>query len=313
MSDTFGRYPPAPDEGHISLEEPDAPDCEWRWVDPVDCRIAMPRMEDNSVSLIVTDPPYFTDGMGDDWDRSALARRTRGCGVVKSLPIGMKFDRSQGPRLYEFLKPIAEEWRRILRPGGFVLCFSQNRLVHHAAMAVECAGFEIRDILAWRYEGQAKAFSQDHFIRRRKIPQKEKDRLVAKIGGRKTPQLKPQCEMIVLGQAPRDGTFVDNWDRWETGLIDPSSPVIEPNRFPGTVIPAKKPRERYGHMTTKPVDLLQHLIRIFSPAGAVVCDPFAGSGSTGVAARIEGRRFIGMEIDRDMARAAERRIEAVPL
>ena len=284
---------------------------EWRWVSPVDCRTAMPRMGDNSVSLIVTDPPYFIDGMGDDWDHRALERRTRGCGVVKSLPIGMKFDRSQGLRLQEFLRPVADEWLRIIRPGGFVLCFSQNRLVHHAAMAIESAGFEIRDILAWRYEGQAKAFSQEHFIRKRDIPQAEKDRLIAKLAGRKTPQLKPQCEMIVMAQAPRDGTFVDNWDRWETGLIDPRSPVIEPNRFPGTVIPAKKPRERHGHMTTKPVDLLRHLIRLFSPEGAVVFDPFVGSGSTGVAARLEGRGFVGVEIDADMARAAERRIEAV--
>lgn len=283
---------------------------EWSWVFPIDCRIAMPRMGENSVSLIVTDPPYFIDGMDDDWDHMRLERRTRGCGVVKSLPIGMKFDRKQGSRLKEFMLPIAEQWLRIIRPGGFVLCFSQNRLVHHSAMAIEEVGFEIRDILAWRYEGQAKAFSQEHFIRKRNIPQVEKDRLIAKLGGRKTPQLKPQCEMIVMAQAPRDGTFVDNWDRWETGLIDPHSPVIEPGRFPGTVIPAKKPRERHGHLTAKPVDLLRHLIRLFSPKGAVVFDPFAGSGSTGVAARLEGRNFIGVEIDSHMARTAELRVEA---
>ena len=283
---------------------------EWRWVFPVDCRAAMLNMRESSISLIVTDPPYFIDGMGDDWDHRALERRMRGSGVVKSLPIGMKFDRNQGPRLREFMRPIADQWLRIIRPGGFVLCFSQNRLVHHAAMAIEDAGFEIRDVLAWRYEGQAKAFSQEHFIHKREIPQAEKDRLIAKLAGRKTPQLKPQCEMIVMAQAPRDGTFVDNWDRWETGLIDPRSPVIEPGRFPGTVIPAKKPRERHGHMTTKPVDLLRHLIRLFSPEGAVVFDPFVGSGSTGVAARMEGRDFIGVEIDADMAQAAERRIEA---
>ena len=271
----------------------------------------MPKMDDNSVSLIVTDPPYFIDGMGDEWNRETLERRTCKRGVVQSLPVGMKFARSQGPRLQKFLRPIAEEWLRIIRPGGFALCFSQNRLVHHAAMAIEDAGFEIRDILAWRYEGQAKAFSQEHFVRRRKIPETEKQRLIKKMGGRKTPQLKPQCELIVLAQAPRDGTFVDNWDQWETGLIDPSAPVIDPQRFPGTVIPAKKPRERHGHMTTKPVDLLRHLVRVFSPPGAVVFDPFVGSGSTGVAARVEGREFIGVEIDEAMARVAENRILSV--
>ena len=273
-----------------------------------DCRKIVPALLANRVSLIVTDPPCFIDGMGDDWDRGALERRKRGCGVVKSLPVGMEFDRNQRPRLQEFMRPIAEEWLGIIRPGGFVLCFPQNRLVHHCAMAIEAAGFEIRDILAWRYEGRAKAFSQEHFIRKRNISQAEQDRLIAKLDGRKTPQLKPQCEMIAMAQAPRDGTFVDNWDRWETGPIDPRAPVIEPGRFPGTVIPAKKPRERHGRMTTKPVDLLRHLIRLFSPAGAVVFDPFVGSGSTGVAGRMEGRSFIGAEIDADMARSAGKRI-----
>lgn len=284
-----------------------------RWVEAKDCREQMETMEDASVSLIMTDPPYFIDGMGDDWDNNALEQRLRPDGVVGSLPIGMKFDITQGVRLQAFLRPITRKWIRLIKPGGFVLCFSQNRLVHHTAMAIEMAGFEIRDILAWHHEGQAKAFTQDHFIRKRPIPESEKRRLIKKLGGRKTPQLKPQCELIVMGQAPRDGTFVDNWDKWETGLIDPKNPLIEPERFPGTVIPASKPRKRYGHMTTKPVDLLRHLIRIFSPENALVFDPFTGSGSTGVAARIENRDFVGVEIDVDMARKAEQRIEAMAL
>lgn len=279
------------------------------WVVAKDCREYMVTMKDSSVSLIVTDPPYFIDGMGDDWNNAALEQRLRPGGVVGSLPIGMKFDTTQGTRLQKFLRPIAVEWMRLIKPGGFVLCFSQNRLVHHTAMAIEMAGFEIRDVLAWRYDGQAKAFAQEHFVRKRRIPDSEKNRLIRKLGGRKTPQLKPQCELIVMGQAPRDGTFVDNWDKWETGLIDPSNPLIEPDRFPGTVIPVPKPRERHGHMTAKPVDLLRHLIRIFSLEDTLVFDPFTGSGSTGVAARLENRAFLGSEIDTEMAHQAEKRIK----
>ena len=158
-----------------------------RWVVAKDCREHVTTMEDSSVSLIVTDPPYFIDGMGDDWSKDALERRLRPGGVVGSLPIGMKFDAMQGTRLQAFLKPIAHEWMRLIKPGGFVLCFSQNRLVHHTAMAIEMAGFEIRDMLAWRYEGQAKAFTQEHFVRKRRIPEAEKKRLIKKLAGRKTP------------------------------------------------------------------------------------------------------------------------------
>jgi len=106
---------------------------------------------------------------------------------------------------------------------------------------------------------------------------------------------------------------VDNWDKWETGLIDVKNPFIDASQFPGTVIPARKPRERYGHLTAKPVKLLQHLIRIFSAPRALVLDSFAGAGSTGVAAKIEGRWFIGYEIEPDMAFRAQERIEGIEL
>lgn len=274
-----------------------------------DCRIGMKQLAENSISLVLTDPPYFIDGMGDDWDTQKLNARVKP-GVIGSLPAGMKFSVKQGQELQRFLSPIAEEWMRVIRPGGFCLVFSQNRLAHRTALALEDAGFEIRDVLIWRYEGQAKAFSQDHFIQKRKISVEEKERLISKIGGRKTPQLKPQGEMIILGQAPRDGTFVDNWDKWETGLIDVNNPLINATQFPGTVIPANKPKERHGHMAAKPVDLLQHLIRIFSAPRALVLDSFAGSGSTGVAAILEGRNFIGYEIESEMADRAQERIKA---
>ena len=279
------------------------------WVRPVDCQIGMRELDDRSVSMILTDPPYFIDGMDDKWDHGRLRSRV-GAGVVGGIPVGMKFHPDQGRRLHRFMRPIADEWMRIIRPGGFALCFAQPRLAHRATLAMEEAGFEIRDMLAWRYEGQAKAFTQEHFVRKRKIPEADKQAIIKALDGRKTPQLKPQMEMIILAQAPREGTFVDNWMKYRVGLIDVKSPLIEPDRFPGTVIPANKPRRRFGHITAKPVDLLRHLIRIFCAAGddALVLDPFAGSGSTGVAARAEGKQFLGFEIDEQMAEVADRRI-----
>ena len=280
------------------------------WVAWDDCRRGMRGIGDDSVSLVLTDPPYFIDGMDDGWDNDRLRARVRP-GVIGGLPAGMKFDRAQGRNLYEFLLPIAKEWERVLKPGGFALCFSQPRLAHHAAMALEDAGFEIRDMLAWRYEGQPKAFKQEHFIRRKRhLPQDVRERMIRDLEGRKTPQLKPQMELIVLAQLPREGTFADNWLRYRAGLIDTDNPLVSPGQFPGTVIPVPKPRKRSGHMTEKPVLLLRHLIRIFCAGGedAIVMDPFAGSGSTGVAARIEGRGFVGFEKDEAMAEAANARV-----
>ncbi len=66
------------------------------------------------------------------------------------------------------------------------------------------------------------------------------------------------------------------------------------------------PRTRV-HITQKPVELMRRLVEIAPPAGTIR-DPFMGSGTTGVAAMITGRRFIGAEIVHHNMRVAERRI-----
>jgi hypothetical protein len=67
------------------------------------------------------------------------------------------------------------------------------------------------------------------------------------------------------------------------------------------------------HPTAKPVDLLRMLIRMYSEPGDLVCDPFAGSGSTGVAAKLEGRSFFGVERDPKWFKTASSRIESAQL
>ncbi len=66
--------------------------------------------------------------------------------------------------------------------------------------------------------------------------------------------------------------------------------------------------ERVGHPTQKPVALMQHIVRSIVPVGGLCIDPFAGSGSTLVAAVREGRRAIGIEIDERYCELAARRL-----
>lgn len=73
-------------------------------------------------------------------------------------------------------------------------------------------------------------------------------------------------------------------------------------------------RERIGgtirnlHPTVKPVDLMRWLVRLTTPLGGIVLDPFAGSGTTGCAAMVEGARFIGIEQDADSHATALARV-----
>lgn len=66
------------------------------------------------------------------------------------------------------------------------------------------------------------------------------------------------------------------------------------------------------HTTQKPLALMGTLVQLFSEPGELVCDPFAGSGTTGVAATKLGRRFLGWEIDREAADMASWRIATSP-
>ena len=62
------------------------------------------------------------------------------------------------------------------------------------------------------------------------------------------------------------------------------------------------------HPTVKPTDLMRYLVRMVTPPGGTVLDPFTGSGSTGRAAMLEGMRFIGCELSPDYAEIARARI-----
>jgi site-specific DNA-methyltransferase (adenine-specific) len=65
---------------------------------------------------------------------------------------------------------------------------------------------------------------------------------------------------------------------------------------------------RNTHPTVKPVALMRWLVRLVTPPGGLVLDPFLGSGTTGIAAHLEGFRFIGCELDPENAAIAELRI-----
>ena len=84
--------------------------------------------------------------------------------------------------------------------------------------------------------------------------------------------------------------------------------------FPCFYQPKASKRDRgegNGHPTVKSIALMRWLCRLVTPAGGLVLDPFAGSGTTGVAALQEGLRFVGIEKEEEYGEIARRRIGAV--
>lgn len=118
--------------------------------------------------------------------------------------------------------------------------------------------------------------------------------------------VKPDAAPQFNGQGPAMGAemFTAVWcgpgvSRWNGG-----------GRRNVWTCPTRGPERCTSHPTEKPVPLMAALVADFTAPGALVCDPFAGTGTTGVAAVRLGRRFLGIERDREWFDVAVARLEA---
>ena len=290
----------------------------------------LPKIENNSIDLVLTDPPYFLDKMDNSWNPKTVSTITDYCHVVKSLPPGMKFDKEQGKRFYEWYFKISKEIYRILKPGGFFFSFSSPRLYHRMASAIDDAGFEIRDIFIWLYtQNQAKAMGLNHFISRMKTNEKEKERIKQKFDGWKTPQIKSCFEPIAMAQKPVENTYLETALKYEVGLINTNIKIGE-GMYPANVFtveninkiidktfllpkPTKKEKGKYNtHKTVKPLAICEYIISLTTfSENAVVLDPFVGSGTTVVAAKKLNRNYIGIDINKDYVDIANKRLKEI--
>jgi site-specific DNA-methyltransferase (adenine-specific) len=293
-----------------------------------DCIARMKEIPANSIDMVCTDPPYFLDGLGGDWNKESLDAKGSSA-VVGNLPKGMKFDRNQSKKFHAFYIKVSQEIFRILKPGGAFLSFSSPRLYHSMAWAMEEAGFEIRDMLGWIYtQSQVKAFSQDHIIDKDKLKTpEEKAALKELCADWKTPQLKPAIEPICLAVKPIEGRYIDNFQQYGVGLMNTSAETkVGDGYFPANIVvteelnglekvflvqkPTKAEKGTYNtHLSVKPVALISHLVKLFSKADAIVLDPFMGSGTTAVACIQAKRQYIGFELNQAYITICEQRIK----
>lgn len=93
------------------------------------------------------------------------------------------------------------------------------------------------------------------------------------------------------------------------GTIGEKAHHFDGTRLVRSVIHTKSMRGRAVHKTQKPVEVLSLLVAYSCPPGGTVCDPFAGSGSTLVTAKLLGRRSVGVEADEAECEKAARRLQ----
>jgi site-specific DNA-methyltransferase (adenine-specific) len=152
-----------------------------------DCIETMRQMPENSVDSIVTDPPYELGFMGKSWDASGIA----------------------------FNVEVWQEALRVLKPGGHLLAFSGSRTYHRMAVAIEDAGFEIRDQIMWVYgSGFPKSLDVSKAI------EKNYEKEIATQWQGWGTALKPAHEPIVVARKPLIGTVAENVLTFGTGGLN---------------------------------------------------------------------------------------------
>lgn len=259
---------------------------------------------DNTFDSCITDPPY---GMGmESWDHTVPG------------------------------KEFWEEINRVLKPGAFCLSFCSPHLYHRLACSIEDATFDIKDQIMWMITTKMPL--------KNRLKQAHEPIAVAQKPFEGT--LKANFEEWGVGlidtqntRVPWDGKPPTGWVKGghqrrtfgkdgkttgtqkEFGKEDANPKGRYPSNLIGTTLPehqkyfyaprvTRKERGEYNnHPTPKPVALMQYLIKIYTPEGGTVLDPFCGSGSTGIAAMLEGRKFLGIDLDKDYVDIAQRRVD----
>lgn len=220
-----------------------------------DCAELLQQLPDQSVDLLLTDPPYnlspySTGNMQFTWRKE----------INNDLA---EWDRHFDPGDFR------EQFLRVLKPTGNLFAFCSYNLLGRWHEVFDPV-FDTFQFFVWHKTNPVPKIRKQGFLN--------------------------SCELIVC-----------MWNRQHTWNFGRQNEMH--NFFESPICMSPERLKEPKHPTQKPVGLLKHLIGIASRPDDLVFDPFMGVGSTGVAARMLGRRFLGMELDANYFDAAALRLQ----
>lgn len=224
------------------------------------------QLADQSVDALITDPPYSSGGLLTSARKQDPKLKYQQSGLENrytSFSGDMRDQRSHEKWLIYWLH---EAWPK-LKDGAIIGLFTDWRQYPLTAEALQIAGFTWLGVVTWD-KTEACRPQMDRF--------------------------RNQAEYCLVG---RKLTFnpVDNHPHYLLwGCKGQLSQKRNVGILPGVYRHYLKPTDKQ-HMTAKPLELMREIVKITTPGGLIV-DPFAGSGTTLAAAKLEGYSFIGGEL-----------------
>ena len=225
-----------------------------------DCLQVMADIEDHSVDMILCDPPYGTTH--NVWD--------------EAIP----------------MEPLWEHYRRIIKPGGAIVLFSQQPF---ASRLVTAGGKLFRYELIWEKTNAV------GYLNANRMPMRAHENILVFYDRLPTynPQFVPGAAYAQISRPPeQERTY---------GAVNRVDTINDGRRYPRSIVTFPKDRISH-HPTEKPVALCEWLIKTYTDPGELVLDNCMGGGSIVVAAQNTGRDFIGIEQDPDYFATASARI-----
>lgn len=274
-----------------------------------DCLQVLPTLQECCVDAVVTDPPYGLLFMGRQWDRGVPG------------------------------KVFWDEVFRVCKPGAHLVAFGGTRTFHRLTCAIEDAGFEIRDCLSWLYStgfpkgrGALKPAWEPITLARKPLVEKtvaENTRLHG-TGGLSTDVCRNEkgrwpANVVLDEEAAavldeQSGESVSRKGKPRRsqrpgqgyGMVHTGAEYNDcggASRFFYCAKASRKERgENNHHPTVKPLALMRWLVRLVTPVSGLVLDPFAGSGTTLLAAQAEDRSCLGIDIEKASCETTRERL-----
>lgn len=229
-----------------------------------DCLDVLATIPENSVDMIFADPPYFLSNGGF----------TVHAGKMISVNKG-SWDRSGGVEAdFAFHKKWIDACRRVLKPEGTIWISGTYHSIYACGFALQTAGFHMLNDIAWFKPNAAPNLSCRFFT--------------------------ASHETLLWARKSKAAKHVFNYDEMKEGDWREDS-IKQPGKQMRSVWSVGTPKtweKVHGkHPTQKPVDLLKRIVLASTHKGATVLDPFNGGGTTGVAVKMAGRKYIGIDKD----------------